>query len=395
MNDLVLNAAATLVAAASLPGSLTLGTLSLAALWPGQRTGDRKAAEPGRIAIVVPAHNEAASIGRTLGNLLAAASADGLTDVWVIADNCDDDTAERAEAAGARLIVRRNAQLRGKGHALEHAFSRLTRSGYAWLLVIDADSTLDPGFLAAMRAEMHPDRNALQACYLSRAGVHLRSRVSRLAQWGFNLVRPLARERLGFSCGLLGNGFALRAGLLERLPYHAHSVVEDLEYHLLLVNAGERVHFVADALVTGEIADTREGARTQRTRWEGGRLRMLREHLGPLLKRTLAGDRAAAELLADLLLLPLGMHVLLLLAAALLGGLGTYAALLGVFAIGLYVAAILWRGPTTARDLGALAFSPFYLTWKLTLLPATLLHSRRRAAWVRSRRNDEIGVRND
>jgi cellulose synthase/poly-beta-1,6-N-acetylglucosamine synthase-like glycosyltransferase len=394
MKDLVLNAAATLVAAASLPGSLTLGALSLAALWPGRLTGDRKPAETGRIAVVVPAHNEIDSIERTLDSLLAAARADANTDVWVIADNCDDATAEKAETAGARVIVRQHAQLRGKGHALEYAFSRLTPMGYAWLLVIDADSTLEPRFLPAMRAAMHPDRNALQACYLSQAGSHLRSRVSRLAQWGFNLVRPLARERLGFSCGLLGNGFALRAGLLERLPYRAHSVVEDLEYHLLLVNAGERVHFVVDAVVTGEIADTRDGARTQRTRWEGGRLRMLREHLGPLLKRTLTGDRAAAELLADLLLLPLGMHVLLLLAAALLGGVGTHAALIGVFAIGLYVAAILWRGPTTAQDLGALAFSPFYLAWKVTLLPATLLHSRRRALWVRSTRNVS-GVRND
>jgi cellulose synthase/poly-beta-1,6-N-acetylglucosamine synthase-like glycosyltransferase len=393
MKDLVLHAGATLVAAASLPGSLTLGALSLAALWPGQRTGGRDAAETGRIAIVVPAHNEAASIGRTLDNLLAAARMDGSTDVWVIADNCDDNTAEQAETAGARVIVRRNALLRGKGQALEHGFARLTPMDYAWLMVIDADSTLEPGFLPAMRAAMHPNRNALQACYLSQAGRHLRSRVSRLAQWGFNLVRPLARERLGFSCGLLGNGFALRAGLLERLPYRAHSVVEDLEYHLLLVNAGERVHFVPDAIVTGEIADTREGARTQRTRWEGGRLRMLQEHLGPLLKRAVTGDRAAAEVLADLLLLPLGMHVLLLLAAALLGGVGTYAALVGVFAIGLYVAAILWRGPTTAQDLSALAFSPFYLVWKVTLLPATLLHSRRRAPWVRSRRNNERGVK--
>jgi cellulose synthase/poly-beta-1,6-N-acetylglucosamine synthase-like glycosyltransferase len=343
---------------------------------------------------VVPAHNESDSIEPTLDSLLAAAGADANTDVWVIADNCDDDTAEKAETAGARVIVRRNAQLRGKGHALEHAFSRLIPMGYAWLLVIDADSTLDPGFLPAMRAAMQPHRNALQACYLSLAGSHLRSRVSRLAQWGFNLVRPIARERLGFSCGLLGNGFALRASLLERLPYRAHSVVEDLEYHLLLVKAGERVRFVADAVVTGEIADTREGARTQRTRWEGGRLRMLRENLGPLLKRTLTGDQASAEVLADLLLLPLGMHVLLLLAAALLGGVGTYAALIGVFAIGLYVAAILLRGPTTAQDLGALTFSPFYLAWKLTLLPATVLHSRRRALWVRSTRNAS-GVRND
>ena len=392
MTELLVTLAATVVAALSLPGSLTLALLSLAALWPGHVARAVKPAETGRIAIVIPAHNESASIARTLHNVQAASHADAHTDVWVIADNCDDDTAQQAEAAGARVIVRSHAELRGKGHALEYAFTRLTPMAYSWLLVVDADSTLEPGFLPAMRAAMHPDRNAVQACYLSTAGNHLRSRVSRLAQWGFNLVRPLARERLGFSCGLLGNGFALRAELLNRLPYRAHSVVEDLEYHLLLVNQGERVHFVSDALVTGEIADTRDGARTQRSRWEGGRLRMLQEHLPPLLRRTLSADRAAAELLADLLLLPLGMHVLLLLLAALLGGVGVYAALIGTFAIGLYVSAILWRGPTTAQDLLVLACSPAYLAWKLTLLPATLLQSRRRASWVRSRRNIEIGI---
>lgn len=394
MKDLLLGTVATLVAIASLPGSLTLAALSIAALWPRSRKPSLEPAETGRIAIVVPAHNEASTLQCTLDSLLGAARVDANTDIWVIADNCDDDTAERAESAGARVLVRRNDQERGKGHALEYAFARLTSMGYAWLMVIDADSTLEPGFLPAMRAAMLPQRNAVQASYLSRAGTHLRSRVSRIAQWGFNRVRPLGRAQLGFSCGLFGNGFALRSSLLERLPYRAHSVVEDLEYHLLLVRAGERVHFVADAGVTGEVADTKEGARTQRTRWEGGRLRMLREHFLPLLKQTLSGDRAAAELLADLLLLPLGMHVLLLLAAALLGGLGTYAALLGVSAIGLYIIAILVLGPTTTRDLGALALSPFYLVWKLTLLPATLIHSRRQAHWVRSARNAG-GDRND
>lgn len=384
-------AAAILVTALSLPGSLTLAILSLAALWPRLRSNRAlKPAETGRIAIVVPAHNEGAGIETTLDNLSNASRADALTDIWVIADNCDDNTAELAALSGANVIVRNNAILRGKGYALEHAFTQLTSMNYAWLLVIDADSTLEPDFLPALRAEMHPDRNAVQACYLSQAGNHLRSRVSRIAQWGFNLVRPLARERLGFSCGLMGNGFALRPELLERIPYQAHSVVEDLEYHLLLVQAGEKVHFVPAAVVIGEIADSHEGARTQRTRWEGGRLRMLQEHFKPLLQQALTGDRAAAELLSDLLLLPLGMHMLLLISATLLGNVGTFAALFGVFAISLYVTAIIWRGPTTRQDLAVLACSPIYLIWKLTLLPATLLHSGRKAQWIRSKRNHDI-----
>lgn len=394
MIDWTIQIAAWLVAAATLPGSLVLLVLSLAALLPARRPLQAPSSTE-RLAFVVPAHNEAANIQVTVDNLMAACRADGDAEVWVIADNCSDDTAERAASAGARVLERNDPQQRGKGYALEYAFERMPADAGEWLIVVDADSTLEAGFLPAMRAAMSADRNALQACYLSRAGKRLRSRVSRIGQWGFNLVRFMGRERLGVSCGLLGNGFALRRSLLKRLPYTAHSVVEDLEYHLLLVAAGERVHFVREALVMGEIADSVEGARTQRTRWEGGRLRMLGAHFSPLLSRCLRGDRAAREPLADLLLLPLGLHVLLLAVAAVLGGVGLWAAALGVLAVGVYVSAILLRGPTTWRDLCALALSPVYVIWKLSLLPATLIQSRRGAAWVRSRRNNESESNHD
>jgi len=387
--DLLLALTGFLLVLLTLPGTLTLATLSVAALLPGRQTPNAGIPEQGRLALLVPAHNEFASIGTTLRNLIPAARADGAAEVIVIADNCTDDTAGLARAAGAQVIERTDTSLRGKGHALDYAFARIIEQGYSWVIVVDADSALEPGFLAAMRTAMQPDRNAVQACYLSRAGTRLRSRVARLAQWGFNLVRPLGRARLGFSSGIFGNGFALRCELLRRIPYTAHSVVEDLEYHLLLISAGEQVHFVPAAVVIGEIADTSEGARIQRTRWEGGRLRMLREKALPLLTQAVQGNKAAFEVLADLVLLPLGMHVLLLGLAVAAGTAGMVAWVPGMLAVSIYLAAILLRGPTTRTDVTALLFSPLYLIWKLALLPATLLHSRRSALWVRSTRNGE------
>lgn len=381
-----------LLALLLLPGSLLLATLSLAALLPRRQPADPRPGETGPLAFVVPAHNEAASIQTTVNSLQAACRADGACSVWVIADNCSDNTAALARAAGVNVLERHDPTRRGKGYALESAFAALAGHAAEWLIVVDADSTLQPGFLPAMRRAMHSDRHALQACYLSSAGSHLRSRVSRIAQWGFNLVRPLGRQRLGLSAGLFGNGFALRRQLLERLPYRAFSVVEDLEYHLRLIEAGERVHFVADARVVGEIADSRDGARTQRSRWEGGRLRMLREHWAALLRQSLSGNRMAFEQLLDLTLLPLSLHVLLLATAAMLGGLGLLVAATGLLAIGLYLLALLWLGPTRPADLVALLLSPAYLLWKLTLLPITLASSGRQAAWIRSQRNKEHGA---
>lgn len=388
MSDLLLIAAAAVLVIFTLPGSITLAVLSIAALLPRRRQPNT-GAEQGRLALLVPAHNESASIVATVANLVAAARADAAADVIVVADNCSDNTAALARQAGAVVMERFDTTRRGKGHALEYAFARLDAQRYSWVIVVDADSTIEPGFLGAMRAAMQPDRVAVQACYISRAGQRLRSRVARIAQWGFNLVRPLGRSRLGLSAGLFGNGFALRSDLLTRLPYTAHSVVEDLEYHLLLVGAGHKVHFVADAVVTGEIADTAAGARIQRSRWEGGRLRMLREQLPALAAKVLRGNRAALDLLSDLLLLPLGMHVLLLGLAALAGTVGMLAWVPGLLAILAYILAILVRSPVTGADIRALLLSPVYLIWKLTLLPATLHHSRRQALWVRSVRNGE------
>lgn len=378
-------------AAVTVPGTLVLMLLSVAALLPAPRrvapTGHDDT-ETGRIAVLVPAHNEAAVLPYTLPSLLNAINRDEAADLWLIADNCVDDTDQMARAAGANVLIRKSDTLRGKGYALEHAFAKLLEHGYAWIVVIDADSTVDADFIRSMRSAMRPGREALQACYLSEPAQTPRGRIARLAQWGYNLVRPLGRARLGFSAGLLGNGFALKRALVERLPYCAHSVVEDLEYHIMLVRAGVKVHFVREAQVLGEIAETGGGARTQRTRWEGGRLRMIREQAWPLTREWLAGRREVTEALADLLLLPLGLHVLLLACGMAIGGsFGLIAGGLGGLAILTYVAAILVRGPTQAADVLALAASPLYLAWKIALLPATIAQSRKKASWQRSQRN--------
>ena len=382
----LLSAAGGIVAAASLPGSLALALLSGAALLPARRSLALPP-ETGRIAIVVPAHDEAASIGTTAGALAAACAADGAADLWVIADNCSDATAELATASGARVIVRDEPQRRGKGPALAHAFDSLAGAGYAWYIVIDADSEVAPGFLDAMRRAMNPQRDALQACYLSRPATTRRGRLARLAQIGYNLVRPRGRSRIGCSVGILGNGFALRANLLERIPYAADSVVEDLEYHLLLVAAGIDVAYVPDALVLGEIAESANGARQQRTRWEGGRLRMLATRIPGIAAAVAQGRWRQLETLADLLLLPLGLH-LLLVAGGLLAPapLAMTAASVFIVAIAAYLLAIFRRGPVTAGDLAALLAAPGYLAWKIALLPATLARSRRNAAWIRAER---------
>ena len=82
-----------------------------------------------------------------------------------------------------------------------------------------------------------------------------------IALLAFNVMRPRGRDRLALSCGILGNGFALRRETIEAVPYEAGSVVEDLEYHLRLVRAGKKVQFADEEYGLRRHAGRRPGRR--------------------------------------------------------------------------------------------------------------------------------------
>lgn len=385
-----------LLLALTLPGTLYLLLLSIAGSLPARKP--RGTPMGGRIAIVVPAHDEAAGIGRTLNNLLALARQDGDCEVVVIADNCTDATATIAREAGARVLERHDTTRRGKGYALDFAFRTLlgeASSAFAAFVVIDADSVADAGLLASLRAHFGAGADVLQSRYtVLNADASPRTQLAEIALAAFNVLRPRGRDRLGLSAGILGNGFALRREVVEAVPYGAASVVEDLEYHLHLIAAGYRVGFVNDATVRGEMPTGDQGRYVQRARWEGGRLRMLAERGPRLARELLCGRWHAAEPLAELILPPLAYHVLILLAlgaaaalAQLTGALGVVLASLAVVMlhvlIALRVASLPWR------RLAVLVEVPRYLWWKVGMMAATLGNARRGSAWVRTDRKGQ------
>ena len=372
---------------ACLPGSVELLLLSLGGVLPS-RPAPRGTAPHPRLAVVVPAHDESASIGACVASLTAC---EGSHDVVVIADNCSDDTAALAEAAGARVLVRNDADRRGKGWALDFAFQRLLAEDYEAFAVVDADSRVDPDFVRCLSERLACGADAVQARYqvLNPSG-SLRTRLMSVAFMAFNVLRPRGRDRWGLSAGILGNGFALSADTLRAIPYEARSVVEDLEYHLRLVRAQRRVEFADETCVFGEMPEGGSASGTQRARWEGGRLRMMRE-TAPSLSREvfLRGRWSLLEPLLELLLLPLSQHVMLLVVAAALPSSLRAWALGGLGLVGLHVLAGLRVGGGGWRDLGALAGAPLYVIWKLTLAKALARASSSSADWVRTARNDE------
>ncbi|MGA2887860.1 MAG: glycosyltransferase family 2 protein [Terracidiphilus sp.] len=385
----VLNIFGLVLVLTTLPLLVELLVLTVAALIPAVGEKNQNAARPDGfvLTVVVPAHNEEALIGRCVRSLLTSA---GLgTELLVIAHNCTDATAAEAEASGARVLVLDDPEQTGKGCALSYGFATAMAGPSQAVMVVDADSVVSPGLIAALRQRFLLGAQALQCRYeVYNSDDNRRTKLMTLAFQAFNVIRPRGRERLGLSAGILGNGFALHRDVLTRIPYGAYSVVEDLEYHLALVRAGIRVEFIDTAAVRGEMAVSDRGARTQRARWEGGRQRMMKRWAPRLMVDLLSGRFRLIEPLLDLLAAPIATEVALLLVAACLPlpWLRLYA-LGGFLVLIVHVTAAAACGSDFWKTMGVLTTAPVYILWKLWVFPEIWRTSRANSAWVRTERD--------
>ena len=373
---------------ATLPLALELLVLSLAAALPERPYETSSSTSTVRLAVIIPAHNEQQLIAPCVASLAGSAT------VYVIAHNCTDATAERAAAAGAEVLILSDT-VGGKGTALDFGFRHAIAAGAQAVMVIDADSIAGPNLVSAVTSAFASGTEALQVRYeVANSDANRRTRLAALAFLGMNVLRPLGRERLGLSCGIFGNGFALSAATLARVPYTPNSLVEDLEYHLHLIRAGVRVQFLNHVSVFGEMPESRAAATSQRARWEGGRILMRRLWTRPLLLEVLRGRLRMLEPLLDLRAPPLATEggalvlTLILSLVAHLPWLTIYSST-GLAAIFTYLIVTTSLNDSPVKALAALASAPAYLLFKVAMIPRTRLAARKDAAWVRTQRNAE------
>ncbi|MGA8746101.1 MAG: glycosyltransferase family 2 protein [Solirubrobacterales bacterium] len=237
------------------------------------------------IAVLVPAHNEEPGIAETLTSLEGCEyPAKGWRTI-VIADNCTDQTADGAHAAGVEVWERANPLQQGKGFALAWALERLLSGDHApdVVVMVDADCTVSPNLLNAVASGIAAGAEAIQVDYV--AGNPGDSLTSALRFAGFSLadtVRFLGKERLGLSCGLVGTGMAFTRELLEEVPWTTTGLVEDGEFHMQLVLAGKRARFLPQAWVSQAVPTSMRVSTEQQARWEKGRLELAKQW-GPRL----------------------------------------------------------------------------------------------------------------
>ncbi|MDP9052499.1 MAG: glycosyltransferase family 2 protein [Acidobacteriota bacterium] len=382
----------TLLTAITLPLILELFAVTVVFLFMPERRLRAVGPFP-RLTVVVPAHNEEGFIQSCVKSLLD--SAQGAARILVVAHNCSDATGERAVQAGAELLVYNDIGARGKGQALRHGFNRALEGGAEAVLVVDADSVVSPNLIHQVLQSLSQGAAAVQCRYeMLSADQSARSRLASLAFRGFSYIRSAGRDRLGLSAGISGNGFALSASLLNKVPYEAFSVVEDLEYHIHTVMADESVRFVESAVVSSSLPVSSSGEESQQSRWQGGRLWVARKYLPSLLGRIAKGKFRLIEPALDLAGLPMAFGVAVLLAASLIPLHWVHIYVLAAFCVIVaHVIAAAWAGPDFFATLRLLTTAPFYILWKLSLLPKLLKTSRKRAAWIRTDRGAPVASR--
>lgn len=356
-----------------------------------------------RFAFLVPAHNESSGIAATVESLRSVDWPADRFDVVVVADNCSDDTAAVAAAAGARVLVRENKDLRGKGYALELGFAEILKTDTDAVVVVDADTIVSANLLVAFATRIEDGALAMQAEYgVRNVDASWRTQLMALALAMFHTLRSNARERLGLSAGLRGNGMCFTRECLQRFPQKAYGLVEDVEQGLALGRGGVRVVAVVDAHVLGEMVSGGKASESQRRRWEDGRAKLKREVLPAVVKDALrTRSLLLLDLAMDLLVPPLSTVALLVTAGVVVeavrvvvvvvvaGGAVdavTALALVPSVCLALYVVRGMQLSGLGLRSVVVLAKAPAYVAWKVWL---KLRGNKKSDAWVRTAREAE------
>lgn len=350
-----------------------------------------------RFDILIPAHNEAEVIEQTLQSLKKLQWPKAHYRLIVIADNCTDDTAVIAKACGATVLQRKNDRLRGKGYALECGIQFCLESAQAdAVVVIDADTQVSANLLACFASRLSSGAQAIQAHYgVLNPDESWRTRLMTIAYSAFHAVRSRARERMGLSCGLRGNGMCFSRALLLEHPPRVYSLAEDIEYGVLLGLNGIRVHYVDEAQVLAELPTSGTDSSSQRQRWEAGRFAVAKTYTRRLLRHAVTHrNRVSLDLALDLLTLPLAYLCLSIVVTACLAGLASLIypdQILWVWLcmglLGMLILHVLrgWQlcplGPAALLDLLRV---PFFIGWKLFVM----VKHRRNASWIRTKRNN-------
>lgn len=249
-----------------------------------------------RYAILVSARNEQAVIGNLISSIRANDYPQDLIDIWLVADNCTDDTAGLVRSLGEHVVERHDTEHVGKGYALTFLFNKMQTLGvtdqYDAFMVFDADNQLDEHYITEMNKAFHAGFEVLTS-YRNSRNLQQNWVSSGSALWFIRESRFLNNSRMifGTSCHVGGTGFLFSRRIMERNDgWKFHLLTEDMEFTLDCILHGDRIGYCGKAILYDEQPVSFAQSWRQRVRWSKGFLQVF-AYYGPALIRRAIDQR--------------------------------------------------------------------------------------------------------
>lgn len=349
-------------------------------------------------ALIVPAHNEELLIENTCKNLIQVDYPVASREIFIIADNCTDKTVDACAALPVNVLSRFDKKNAGKGHALQWAFEQVDLSRFDAVVVLDADTTVEPAMLRELNALLNQGSQAIQ-CFIkvpNRAESWF-TQLIYVSRTINNLFYHYAKYKLGLSSYLMGSGMCFTTRLLKEQPWNAFSLSEDWEYFAGLIEKDKKVDFAVRAVVLQQESRSLKQATTQRLRWSKGRFHVVRDiglHLllkGVKTKNWVMADASLALLFPNwslqinmilaIIFLSLLLPSSLFTTICLLLGVGMLAAQGFILLAGMYLAGDYWQ------VFKAVLVAPLFLIWKFVIDFLSFTGLYRGKKWIRTARH--------
>jgi cellulose synthase/poly-beta-1,6-N-acetylglucosamine synthase-like glycosyltransferase len=254
-----------------------------------------KEATPHSYAVLICARNEKNVIGDLLTSIREQTYDASLIHIFVLADNCTDDTAAIARSYGATVYERFNKVKVGKGYALEALMGHIRQDfpeGFDGYMVFDADNILSPDYIEQMNRTFS-DGHDIVTSYRNSKNFGDNWISSGYALWYLRESRYLnhARYRLGSSCAVGGTGFLFSRAVADELGgWPFHMLVEDIEFSIHEITRGRKIAMCPDAVLYDEQPTGFVQSWRQRERWCKGGLQVFAHYGLTLVKGIFKGS---------------------------------------------------------------------------------------------------------
>ena len=234
---------------------------------------------------IIPAHNEERVVSNLIESLKNQTYDKDLYDIYVIADNCTDNTANVARRAGAIVLERFDPAHKTKGYALQWFLKQKIEENadYDAFFVFNADNIVDKDFILNMNKKLCQGEDVVQGYRdIKNPTDNWITAGYALFYWTMHRLYHLARYNIGLSTLLNGTGFMVRFDVVKPDGWQTETLTEDIEFSLKRIIKGKKLGWATDAIVYDEQPTSFKQSWSQRSRWTVGHMQCMKRYTGEL-----------------------------------------------------------------------------------------------------------------